>query len=139
VTIHKFDNRKAVGFVTNYDDAKKSGLFLGLYDNGNSDALTLSTFDAATGALKTTVKTMSLGAKIQENVAYLLTLESCYDGTNLEAKATVKNDKVSEALSFKGPLPGGISPSGQIGIAGQAKSAYVDSTVTNFQWGPIAR
>jgi hypothetical protein len=33
------------------------------------------------------------------------------------------------------PLPTGISSSGQIGIAGQAKSSFVDSTVSDFFWG----
>ena len=115
VTIQKFDNRKAVGFVTNYDAATQSGLFLGLYDSGNSDGLTLSTFDGASGKLTSTVKTLSLGSKIQENVAYVLKLEICYDGTNLAAAAAVKNNTVLEVLSFKGPLPAGIAPSGQIG------------------------
>ena len=137
VVIRKFDNRKAVGFVANYDAATKKGLFLGLYDSGNSDGLTLSTFDGAKGTLLATVKTLFLGAKILENVAYALALDICYDGTTLNAKATVKNDKVNEALSYSGPLPAGISPSGQIGIAGQAQSAYVDSTVSKFQWGPV--
>ena len=51
VVIHRFDNRKAIGFVTNVqpgvDPGTGTGLFLGLYDNGNTDALTLSTFDEA--------------------------------------------------------------------------------------------
>ena len=46
VLIKKFNNRKAVGFVTHYNLGTQKGLFLGLYDNGNSDAMTLSTFDA---------------------------------------------------------------------------------------------
>ena len=49
----------------------------------------------------------------------------------------VKNNDVLEVLSFKGPLPAGISSAGQIGIAGQAASASVDSTVSKFQWGPV--
>lgn len=138
VTIHKFDNRKAVGFVANYDPATQKGLFLGLYDNGNSDGLTLSTFNGATGQLLATVKTLFLSAKIQENVGYFLELDICNDGTTLTATGTVKNGTATVgALSFTGPIPTGISSSGQIGIAGQAKSAAVDSSVSKFEWGPF--
>ena len=138
VTIHRFDNRKAVGFVANYDPVTQKGLFLGLYDAGNSDGLTLSTFSGATGQLLATVKTLSLGAKIQENVGYFLELDICNDGTTLTATGTVKNGTaVVGVLSFKGPIPAGISSSGQIGIAGQAKSSSVDSSVSKFEWGPI--
>lgn len=49
----------------------------------------------------------------------------------------MKSDNVLEVLSFKGPLPAGISSAGQIGIAGQATNAFVDSTVSKFEWGPI--
>ena len=55
VMIHKFDNRMAVGFVTNYDTNTNKGLFIGLYDNGNTDAVTVSTFDGSTGQLLSTV------------------------------------------------------------------------------------
>ena len=137
VTIRKFDNRKAVGFVANYDPVTRKGLFLGLYDAGNSDGLTLSTFNGATGQLLTTVKTLFLGAKILENTGYFLELDICNDGTTLTATGTVKNGTATVGvLSFTGPMPVGISPSGQIGIAGQAKSAAVDSSVSKFEWGP---
>ena len=83
VRIKKYDNRKAVGFVTNYDAASGKGLFLGLYDNGNTDALTLSTFEAngtTTGQLTSTVVTLSLGSKIKENVWYTLQFQNlCVD------------------------------------------------------------
>jgi hypothetical protein len=138
VTIHRFDNRKAVGFVTNYDSATRKGLFLGLYDSGNSDGLTLSTFNGATGQLLVTVKTLALGSKILENVGYFLELDICNDGTTLTATSTVKNGTATVGvLSYTGPIPAGISSSGQIGIAGQAKSAYVDSSVSKFEWGPV--
>jgi hypothetical protein len=138
VTIHKFDNRKAVGFVANYDPATQKGLFLGLYDAGNSDGLTLSTFSGATGQLLATVKTLFLGAKVLENVGYFLELDICNDGTTLTATGTVKNGTATVGvLSFTGPIPAGISPSGQIGVGGQAKSAAVDSSVARFEWGPV--
>jgi len=137
VVIRKFDNRKAVGFVANYDAATNKGLFLGLYDDGNSDGLTLSAFDGATGSLLATVKTLALGKKILKNVAYTLALDICYNGTTLNATGTVRNDKLNEVLSYSGPLPAGISPSGQIGIAGQAQRAAVDATVSKFHWRPL--
>ena len=138
VLIKRFDNRKAVGLVTNYDPGSGTGLFLGLYDNGNSDALTLSTFDATTGKLTGTVANLFLGSKIQENVWYSLDLEICNNGTTLTGTASVVGDTLLvQAFSLNGLLlPLGISSSGQIGIAGYAKSSFVDSSVKNFDWGP---
>jgi hypothetical protein len=143
VTIHKFDNRKAVGFVTNYDTETNTGLFWGLYDNGNTDGLTLSTFNGATGKLTGTVGTLPLGSKIKENVWYFLEAEVCNDGTNLTFAAAAVFDAAT--FTFIGeldipdttPLPDGISQFGQIGIAGQAKSAVVDSSVADFFWGEV--
>ena len=114
VTIHKFDNRKAVGFVANYDPATQKGLFLGLYDNGNSDGLTLSTFNGATGKLTRTVKTLFLSAKIQENVGYFLELDICNDGTTLTATGTVKNGTArSECCPSPGPSRRAFHPPGR--------------------------
>ena len=139
VQIHRFDNRKAVGFVFNYDPGTGKGLFWGLYDNGNNDALALSTFDGMTGKLTGTVATFSIGSRIKENVWYELEAEVCNDGTHLAFSASVQSmdtDTPSkERLAMPVlSLPAGISRFGQIGIAGQAKSTFVDSSVADFFW-----
>jgi hypothetical protein len=136
VKIHQFANRKAVGFVTNYDPGTGKGLFLGLTDNGNSDAMTLSTFDATTGKLTGTVANASLGSKIRENEWYILVLEICTDADSVSGFGGLRTDSVTHVLPFDEDLPDGISPSGLIGIAGQAKSAIVDSSVADFIWQP---
>jgi len=136
VLIKRFDNRKGLGIVTNVDPVTKKGLFLGLYDNGNSDALTLSTFNGSTGKLTSTLADVPLHSKIRENVWYTLTLDACVTGPNISVQATVEGDNVSEDLDFFGALPTGILPAGQIGIAGFAKNSFVDSTVKSFSWGP---
>ena len=139
VVIHKFNNRKAIGFVTNFqpgvDPGSGTGLFLGLYDNGNTDAVTLSAFDAATGQLTSTVATLPLGSKIKEDAVYSLVATVCTDGTELEVQAVVV-DSTWTWLEIQTPegtlLPAGIAASGQIGLAGQATSALVDSGVVDF-------
>jgi hypothetical protein len=133
VLIKRFDNRKGVGFVTNY--AGGMGLFFGLYDNGNSDGLTLSTFDTATGKLLSTVKTVFLGSKVKENAWYPLALDICTHngGTWLSAHGVVELAPGEwTPLDFEGPTPPGIAAYGAAGIAGQAKSSFVDSSVRDF-------
>jgi hypothetical protein len=138
VFIHRFDNRKAIGFVSNVQPGvtpgSGTGLFVGLYDNGNTDALTLSTFQD--GKLTSTVGTLPLGSKIKEDVSYFLLAQVCNDGTNFFESGALVTDEVSfEEILFipnGTPLPPGIASSGQIGIAGQAKSAFVDSGVVDF-------
>ena len=134
VVIHKFDNRKAVGLVFDYDPLGGAGIFLGLYDNGNSDGLTFSTFDAKTGKLTSTLATTFLGSKIKENVPYFLAAEVCNDGTNLIGEGFVTDESTFEAEVDFGsiPLPPGIFAAGAIGLAGQAKSALVNATVEFF-------
>jgi hypothetical protein len=138
VNIHRFDNRKAVGFVTNYNTGTNMGLFFGLYDNGNTDGLTLSTFNGATGQLTGTVRTHFLGSKIKENVWYFLEVEVCSDGTNFFDTFGLVTDFATFSEELEIPdtalLPAGISQFGQIGIAGQSKSAFVDSSVAEFFW-----
>jgi hypothetical protein len=156
VRIKRYDNRKAVGFVTHYDAATQKGLFLGLYDNGNSDAMTLSSFDGATGKLTATLANVFLGSKVKENTWYTLQLGICSEGAQLVAHASMEEASVDTTYAAIGapcapgqtcldvpfyPLtawPAGISPFGQIGIAGYAKSAFVDSSVTDFSWTDLS-
>ena len=139
VVIHKFNNRKAIGFVSNVqpgvNPGSGTGLFVGLYDNGNTDAVTLSTFQD--GQLTSTVATLPLGSQIKEDTVYGLVTAVCNDGTELEASAMVFDVSTLDLIGvLETPvgtlLPAGISSSGQIGIAGQAKSALVDSGVVEF-------
>ena len=91
VVIHKFNNRKAIGFVSNVqpgvNPGSGTGLFVGLYDNGNTDTVTLSTFQD--GQLTSTVATLPLGPQIKEDGLYGLVAAVCNDGTELEASVTV--------------------------------------------------
>ena len=139
VVIHKFNNRKAIGFVSNVqpgvNPGSGTGLFVGLYDNGNTDTVTLSTFQD--GQLTSTVATLPLGPQIKEDGLYGLVAAVCNDGTELEASVTVFDVSTLDLVGvLETPvgtlLPAGISSSGQIGIAGQAKSALVDSGVVDF-------
>ena len=148
VLIKKFDNKKAVGFVTNYDTGTKTGLFFGLYDAGNTDSLTLSTFDGNTGKLTGTLASKALGSKIKENVWYELELDTCDLSGNFNVTLSVEDaddpgegegdgDRCTEnpstvCLLYNGPLPGVIATRGAAGIAGYAKSAIVDSQVTSI-------
>jgi hypothetical protein len=109
---------------------------VGLYDNGNSDAMTLSTFDANTGKLTGTVANLFLGSKIKEKVWYRLQLEFCSAGGDLFGSGRVVGVNLPlETLPFDVSLPAGISPFGQVGIAGYAKSSFVDSSVRYFSSG----
>lgn len=141
VFIHRFDNRKAIGFVSNVqpgvDPGTGTGLFIGLYDNGNTDALTISTFQD--GKLTSTVGTLPLGSQIKEDTWYFMSARVCNDGTDFfETDAFVTDFATFEQILLipdGTPLPSGVSSSGQIGIAGQAKSAFVDSGVVEvFEW-----
>lgn len=154
VLIKRFDNRKAIGFVTNYDEAAKTGIFFGLYDAGNTDAISIHTFDGATGQLKTQLATKSLGSFVKENTWYLLELDTCENGVDqgeYTMEFSVKdpadpNDqgdceasldippKPAKCARFVGPLPAGITASGAAGIAGQAKNAFVDSQVRDISF-----
>ena len=145
VLIKTFNNRKGVGIVTHYDQATQKGVFLGLYDTGNTDGMTLSTFDGTTGKLTGTIAgaNLFLGTKIQENVWYSLDVDVCYDAglDKMVAEASVENiagnPALSEEFEIVADWPDGIPHSGQIGIAGWAKSSFVNSSVRNFHWGPF--
>jgi hypothetical protein len=100
-------------------------------------ALTLSTFDATTGKLTGTLQTVVLGSKVKENTWYPLTLDLCSHstGTHLSVHGGVMLDgSTLTPLDYDDDMPGGIDASGQAGIAGQAKSSFVDSSVREFSY-----
>ena len=79
VLIHTFNNKKGAGLLALYNEApSKKGLALTLYDAGNTDTLVLATVDQA-GKL-VTLKTVSLGAGIAENVWYRVSMDVAVDG-----------------------------------------------------------
>ena len=74
VLIHTFNNKKGAGLLALYNEApSKKGLALTLYSAGNTDTLVLATVDQA-GKL-VTLKTVSLGAAIAENVWYRVSMD----------------------------------------------------------------
>ena len=143
IVIHTFNNRKGIGLVALYDDSTKRGLFLGVFDNGNTDGLTLMTFNSSTGQA-TALKNLPLGSKILENAEYNVELQVTVSGDDLHVHASV-HPAASETedctgddncFEFDGNLSAlALSPTGEIGIAAQAKLAVVNSSVTSFEWG----
>ena len=144
VVIHTFNNRKGIGWVALYSNSTKRGLFLGVFDNGNTDGLTLMTFDSSTG-LATPVPNgnVPLGSKILENAPYNLELKVTVSGDILTVHGSV-HPAASETedctgddncLDFVGSLAGlNLPSSGEIGIAAWAKLAVVNSSVLSFEW-----
>lgn len=146
VLIKTFNNRKGVGLVTHYDPSTGKGLFLGLYNNGNNDGLTLSTFEG--GTLTGTISHSFLGSKIQENVWYRVDIDVCHAAGVLNADVTLEctvcpdpplpdSPNIVEVENISVPWPAGIATSGQIGIAGWARYSVLGAAVRRFFWGPF--
>ena len=88
VLIHAFNNKKGAGLLALYNEApSKKGLALTLYNAGNTDTLVLATVDQA-GKL-VTLKTVSLGASIAENVWYRVSMDVTVDGRLVSVIGTV--------------------------------------------------
>ena len=85
--------------------------------------------------------TLPLGSKIKEDALHFMQAFICNDGTELAALVFLFDENALIGLLFTPEgtlLPAGIASSGQIGIAGQAKSALVDSGVVDFfAWAPL--
>ena len=144
IVIHTFNNRKGIGWVALYSNSTKRGIFLGVFDNGNTDGLTLMTFDSSTGQA-TALKNIPLGSKILENAEYNLELQVVVGGDAFHVHGSVQpgasdiDDCTGEntCLEFDGSLSALALPSsGEIGIAAWAKLAVVDSSVLSFEWAP---
>jgi hypothetical protein len=143
VLIHAFNNAKGAGLLALYNEALgKKGLALIVIDNGSTDRLVLSTVNQA-GQL-VTLKTVAMGAGIAENVWYRLTMDVVVSGAHVTVtgkvfthSSTTDPDsslgaQVGATLTFSGPLPAGVDPTGEVGIIASAVSAVVDTSVTNF-------
>ena len=143
VLFHKYNNTKGAGLLALFNEKPgKKGLALLVYDAGNSDVLQLCTVDQAGNVVA--LKTISLGAGIGENAWYRLTMEVTDPSVNVNVTGTVSRHmvptnpdspvttQIGGTLSFSGPLPSGVDPSGEVGLVARAISALVDLSVTNF-------
>jgi glucose/arabinose dehydrogenase len=148
VLIHSYNNGKGAGLLALFNEAAgKTGLALIPYDSGNSDRLDLGTVNKATGHF-TRLATVSLGAGINENAWYRLTMDVVISGTNVTVTGRVfrhttatdpnssLNGQVGGTLSFSGVLPAGVDATGEIGVAASAFSAAVNASATNFTIDP---
>jgi hypothetical protein len=152
VLISKFNNAKGGGLVAllNTDPGDK-GLFLLLINNGNTDRLTLNTIDPNDGRI-VQLASAPLGSAIVENAWYRVEME-VFARTNVDsltAHARVRShtdpsnpsdatvDGLIGTLSVgAGGVPAslsglGLEQSGFVGMAAWAKSAVVNTSITNF-------
>ena len=146
VLIHAYNNKKGAGLLALYNEAPaKKGLALTLYDAGNTDTLVLATVDQA-GKL-VTLKTVSLGAGIAENVWYRVNMDVTVDAGLVTVVGTVAAHadptdpdselavQVGPTLTFSATLGVGalvgVDATGEVGILAAAVNAANSSSVTN--------
>jgi hypothetical protein len=148
VVIHPFNNKKGAGLLALFNElVGRKGLVLVVYDNGNTDTLVLGTVEKSTGQF-TVLAIVPLGSGLAENAWYRLTMSVVVSGgdvtvTGTAFRHTIATDpnspvdgQVGGTLSFSGPLPAGVSATGEVGMVASAISAVVDSSVTNFVIDP---
>ena len=151
VLIHTFNNKKGAGLLALYNEApSKKGLALTLYSAGNTDTLVLATVDQA-GKL-VTLKTVSLGAAITENVWFRVSMDVTVEAGLVSVVGTVfrhgtptdpnsaLGTQVGVPLTFSGTLGDGalvgVDPTGEVGILAAAVSTANSSSVTNITIEP---
>ena len=138
VVIHKFNNRKAIGFVSNVQPVQsrqRDGPFrrpVRQRQHRRRYALHVPGRPADKHGGNPPPRVADQGRRLVRSGDRI-----CNDGTELEASAMVFDVSTLNIIGIlETPagtlLPAGISSSGQIGIAGQAKSALVDSGVVEF-------
>jgi hypothetical protein len=147
VLIHVYNNTKGAGLLALYNEASgKKGLALTLYDAGSTDTLVLATVDQA-GKL-VTLKTVSLGAAIAENVWYRVSMDVAITGSVVSVTGTVfrhqtptdpnsaLTTQVGMPLTFSATLEAGalvgVDATGEVGILAAAVNAANSSSVTNI-------
>ena len=148
VLIHAYNNKKGAGVLALFNEgASQKGLALVVYNNGNTDTLALGTMNKANGTF-TVLSTVSLGNQIVENTWYRLVMTVAVSGPNVVVtgkvfRHTVGTDpnsplgnQVGGTLTFSGARPAGVDATGEVGMVGQATSAVIDSSVTNFVIDP---
>ena len=150
VLISKFNNAKGGGLVAllNTNPGGK-GLFLLLINSGNTDRLTLNTIDPNNGKIvQLPNASVPLGSAIVENAWYRLNvvLNAQDSSDTLSVFATVHSHtnpsdpsdatvdgEIGNPLVFNGSLHGqGLQQAGYVGMAAWAKSAVVNTSITNF-------
>jgi hypothetical protein len=147
ILINKFNNAKGGGLVALlHTDPGDKGLFLLLIDNGNTDRLTLNTIDPNNGKI-VQLAAVPLGSGIVENAWYRLGLVLTARGVDdsLSVGATVRSHtdpsnpdsdvagQIGSTLVFNGSLDNlGLEQDGFVGMAAWAKSAVVNTSMTNF-------
>jgi hypothetical protein len=151
----RLQQQEGGGLLALYNEASgKKGLARTLYDAGNTDTLVLATVDQ-TGRL-VTLKTVSLGAAIAENVWYRVSMDVAITGSVVSVTGTVFRHQtptdpdsaltaqVGPSLTFSAALGvdglTGVDATGEVGILSAAVSAANSSSVTRgdlqFSTGP---
>jgi len=148
VLIQTFSNKKGAGLLALFNEgAGQKGLSLVVYDNGNSDSLALAAVDPATGQF-TTLGSIVLSGNIVENAWFRLTMDVVVTGGSVAVTGKVFRHvtttdpgsalgaQVGTTLTFSGPLPAGVGPTGEVGLVASAISSLVNSSATNFTITP---
>ena len=147
ILINKFNNAKGGGLVALLQtDPGDKGLFLLLIDNGNTDRLTLNTIDPNNGKI-VQLASVPLGSSIVENAWYRLNLtvvaRESVDSLSVFGFVASHTDPsnpnstvhglIGSVLQFNGSLDDlGLAQEGFVGMAAWAKSAVVNTSMTNF-------
>src|SRR5262245_9709733 len=149
VRISKFNNAKGGGLVALLNTGPgDKGLFLLLINNGNTDRLTLNTIDPNNGKIAQ-LASVPLGSAIVENAWYRLNvvMDARDSSDTFSVRATVRSHtnpfdfpsdatvdgEIGNLLEFQGSLHDlGLEQSGFVGMAAWAKSAVVNTSITNF-------
>jgi hypothetical protein len=107
----------------------------------------LATVDQ-TRKLATLMTLVLPGGPIAEDVWYRLTMDAVVTGGTVTVTGKVFRHltaadpdsavgaQIGNTMTFSGPLPAGVDPTGEVGIIASAISAVVDSSVANFLLAP---
>jgi hypothetical protein len=144
VMTKRFNNAKGGGVLALFNEGTgKKGLAAVISNAGNTDRLLLGTVSAGSKAF-TPLASASLRGRVAQCAWYQVTMGVDVQGSNVVVTATVFShatkanpNSAPQALLgwlvWSGPLPAGVDPVGQIGIAGRAKMAVEDTSIAN--WG----
>jgi hypothetical protein len=154
VLVSPFNNAKGAGLVALLGESGGKGLLSLLVNNGNADRLSINSIDPTTGRI-VALGSGSLGGAIAQNAWYrLFFLLQAFRPPGLASAASAPDAVVLTSVQGHSnpadpnsdlvfpPLASfelelsladlGIGTEGHVGMAGWAKSAVVDSNITNF-------